>query len=1130
MRLNRLGLVRYGRFQDAIIPLVRPNDGDPDVTLIYGPNEAGKTTAFEAFLEFLFGIRARNHPYSFRFKRSELLVGASLDIPGKGELELIRSGSKSGSLCDASGRPVDETILSSALHGLSREAFTERFSLDEAGLREGGARIAQAKGDLGQLLHAGVSGLTGIASVLDRLEEDGAAFHKKGGRSTTLQIAKKRLAEISNTVREAALTPEKDRLLRGARRATQAALKEAETARDLARQRMEAGRAAAFWFEKGVEIERVDRELASYPAGPDLPPGASIAISAAATDLERSRERQTEASAKIIRLEETLADNPKDPVAAGLQAELAWLDGEAFDGAPLKDRATAAKADLGRRIEERDQLWADLESIRERAFPKAKSIDAFVLSDQELADLDQALRRAQKTTQEALATVGEAKRSSEKLGAAPPKPVDLTKLRAAHHAWEEARDLSAIKAQLSQAERALQDVTATLPSNWQRFVEQGLPAAETLQGLQRAHADQRNELAAAKKSLEAAENDVREQSALLEAEETAQDGADASDLAETRRRRDTSWAAHRATLSEETALDFEKAMHADDAARLHFTATAEARERRASRRANLALAKARRESAQSAFDVLKTQFEALSRQIEAAEKALGLPKGGAVEALLPRLDALERAASARVHLSETMKEFDAAKAVSEAAFDQLRMAAVDAEIAHKDEDLTSSIGQALALEGSAKATWESWQTDAEQVAELEEAAAVAQGAQEDAARALLALSSQLPLQSPSNLELETCLPALREAQRLHGLWRALTERIAGMEGALAALEASVARMAALMGTKGETLDILAEAQKRTAKAREASVQREAAHSSLDEERGSLSKAQVREKEAREALERLFAGQGAEELLPPERLELLTTRDELRKAVTRAQEERQASKSAIDPALFDEELADLPDAARAGALEQALEEAQAARDAARDADQEAKRQIQEAYERAEPDALITEQATILEELRDGARRAATARLGALAARSALRSLAEERRSTMLKDVEHAFVAMTTPKWSGVTLWSQEQGERLAGILADGTAVSAEDMSTGTMGQLYFALRFAGYKAFAESAGPLPMVLDDIMETFDDARAASALKLCAEVGRIGQAIMFTHHSHLVELAREVIPGVGVVSMPE
>lgn len=94
MRLNRLDLIRYGRFSDAQIVLPNPTGDAADVTVIYGPNEAGKSTAFTAYLELLFGMKARDHPYDFRFKRSDLLVGAELELPNHGRVVLQRNGKK----------------------------------------------------------------------------------------------------------------------------------------------------------------------------------------------------------------------------------------------------------------------------------------------------------------------------------------------------------------------------------------------------------------------------------------------------------------------------------------------------------------------------------------------------------------------------------------------------------------------------------------------------------------------------------------------------------------------------------------------------------------------------------------------------------------------------------------------------------------------------------------------------------------------------------------------------------------------------------------------------------------------------------------------------------------------------
>ncbi len=51
--------------------------------------------------------------------------------------------------------------------------------------------------------------------------------------------------------------------------------------------------------------------------------------------------------------------------------------------------------------------------------------------------------------------------------------------------------------------------------------------------------------------------------------------------------------------------------------------------------------------------------------------------------------------------------------------------------------------------------------------------------------------------------------------------------------------------------------------------------------------------------------------------------------------------------------------------------------------------------------------------------------------------------------------------------------------------------------------------------------MPLVLDDILVHFDDDRAQAALKVLAETSTLTQVLFFTHHSRLLELAREVVP---------
>lgn len=74
-----------------------------------------------------------------------------------------------------------------------------------------------------------------------------------------------------------------------------------------------------------------------------------------------------------------------------------------------------------------------------------------------------------------------------------------------------------------------------------------------------------------------------------------------------------------------------------------------------------------------------------------------------------------------------------------------------------------------------------------------------------------------------------------------------------------------------------------------------------------------------------------------------------------------------------------------------------------------------------------------------------------------------------------------------------------------------------MSEGTRDQLYLALRFAGLELHLEDHEPMPMILDDLLVHFDDARATHALGAMAKLAERSQVLLFTHHAHVVELAK-------------
>src|SRR5690606_36002575 len=93
--------------------------------------------------------------------------------------------------------------------------------------------------------------------------------------------------------------------------------------------------------------------------------------------------------------------------------------------------------------------------------------------------------------------------------------------------------------------------------------------------------------------------------------------------------------------------------------------------------------------------------------------------------------------------------------------------------------------------------------------------------------------------------------------------------------------------------------------------------------------------------------------------------------------------------------------------------------------------------------------------------------------------------------------------------------------LRAVRTDGATLGVQALSYGTADLLYLALRLAALELRAATADPMPLVLDDVLVSADDARARAALRALAEFADAHQVLLFTHDRHLVDLAREAIP---------
>jgi uncharacterized protein YhaN len=172
------------------------------------------------------------------------------------------------------------------------------------------------------------------------------------------------------------------------------------------------------------------------------------------------------------------------------------------------------------------------------------------------------------------------------------------------------------------------------------------------------------------------------------------------------------------------------------------------------------------------------------------------------------------------------------------------------------------------------------------------------------------------------------------------------------------------------------------------------------------------------------------------------------------------------------------------------------------------------------------ALLAEQRkTVLLEIEDDARRNLTLRAGIMAVEAALRRYRDTHRSSMMERASEGFEMLTGGAYAGLVARPEKDHEVLFAQAQNGALKPVETLSKGTAFQLYLALRVAGYHEFARSRAPVPFIADDIMETFDNTRAAQSFRLLAEMSKVGQVIYLTHHQHLCDIARTVCPDVTV-----
>lgn len=1119
MRIDRLGLVRYGHFTDTSVAFAPPSAGASDLHVVYGPNEAGKSTLFSAWLDLLFGIPTRT-AYNFLHDNRSLRIEGEVSHAG-GTLSIARLKGSTNTLLDATtDAPLSQASLGAALGGLDRDAYTTMFSLDDDTLETGGESILDSKGDLGQLLFSASAGLTELSEALRALHDEGAKWFKPAGRKHQLAEMKTRLNDLAAQRKAVDLQVSAWRKLTQAHAQAEAGYREAAARRSQTQAKLEQMRRDLDAAPMLLRLHKLQVRLADLPAVQPLPANWREALPdwmREEAELAALLPEVTQARAEATR---ALAQLHDDPAALAILPRLEILEGQF--GAISRQQA-----DLPKRRDELAELQAQMTRLAERLErPDVTASNAHLAPNvsQRLSELIESHAVLLSAEQSAKAELDKARMGIQGLrdGAAP----DESALARLAPLVEELRRADLLRAKadataiLENAQTTFARASAALVP-WQGDAAQlaalDLPSPDSLRAQDNALAQSMRDARDAGAELARLQGVV----ARLEGELGRAEAVSPVDAAATRATRDAAWARHLALLTKDSAYAFETAMRADDAlsaARLEQARVAERLVTLHQEQAAVSLAEKQWNAAEQQVIEMQERVRAfwarlgvkdesrsiadlidwLARRDKALDADTALQAAQAAQhALHDRLQGAEQALlAALAALGRSMQGADYATLLAEA---EAVLAA--AETMRQSARLRIEFETRQAGFSQAQAEREEWQAEWDR----------------------LCATSWIGTPAPTPAEMRALLAVVADLAALAPQAEALSRRIARIEEDIAAFHTDLSQIARHLdeAPAPDVLVLWPRLRHRLKLAQETETVRTRLQTDAARAQGRLDDLGQREARLASAIAPVQAHFTTQSLAQiAQQIDAITRASELTEEISGLRHDLAAHLHVTDPA---------PEIARLEAADPDLTRAEAETLAATlDAQDSALRtayaelaQAEKVLENTGHDGaaarLEAERQTLLLQIKDEAAQFMARQAGVIAVEQALRLYRDTHRSAMMGRAADAFAMLTAGRYTGLSTQPDGRGEILIAQHATGAGKPVDTLSKGTRFQLYLALRAAGYLELATTRPSVPFIADDIMETFDDTRAEAAFRMLAQMAQHGQVIYLTHHAHLCEIAQ-------------
>ena len=1153
MRLISLDLIAYGNFTDR--RLVFPED--KGLHVIYGPNEAGKSTCMRALRGLLYGIPETTLD-DFLHESKRLRVGGVLLRSDGERLSVVRRKGRKDTLLGSNGQPIAEDTLRSFLGGVDRETFIRVFGMSREELLTGGRAIMEGKGSVGESLFAAGLGGADLKGLLGALESEAQELFKPGGSLPKLNSEARAYKDLKTQIRELSLPAKewedleievstlenrssqiKEQIARMAadvdhlKRLRDAMPVFAEL-KDYRKKRADLGEVKV--FREGFSTERIRNQSDNARALSDEKTAqqrieeidAEIGTLLLPEDLlaqEKTVQGLVEELGSVLKAQKDLPrvqgqELEANHAAKGILAEI--RPDLSIESAGVL-RLTVDRIDRIRRLaEEHGKLTIRRQSAAERVSEYARK----------LAEAQGNLAR-----QPEMRDVSELERSVVIVR----RRGDLEKAYAdakyaAHSVREDAQ--TALKA-LTLWSGTLEDLEA-LP----------LPPEKTVDEFEEAFDAVDDGLRKAREGSADTKGKIGEIDSNLRTLKLAGEPPTEDDLTASREHRERGWALVRSAWLEgkrdeaaEAALDpslpldkaYEKSVLTADGAADRMRREAESVAHKAE------LLAARKFQEERAKDISRkiVMSEGKRKDLDKEWTARWTPAGiiplspremrawmASIKELTRRATEIRKLESQAVKIAEEIEECRSALLNRLAALKEItppEKSLLEALLLKAEEIVRSEKDLKVRRESILKEIEEAVKENAKAGEEERKVTKAFARWEESWADSLKGLSEGLPV-SAAALFLDRCSALskkLDDAEKDKG-------RIEAMKKDIQEFEKKVAGFTARYAPDFSGLPIdqaVREVSSRVSKAKADAASRAKLSNERSSRKKDLNKAKetIRQTSERLAALRREAGCETDEELPEAEARSDSARfldrkiDELTRQVLvfaagSKLEEFAGEAEREDPDQIRQKLAkveaDFSEAQEEfGRVRQSLG-ASSERLRAMDGRGLAAEAAQEAHE-------------TLSSLRQNAEKYLRLRLGSKILQAEIERYREKSQGPVLRRAAELFALVTEKRFVGLEPdYGSGDEPVLVGVRENGEKVALAGMSDGTQDQLYLALRLASLEKFSAEGEPLPLLVDDALVNFDDARARAALRVLGDWAASTQVIFFTHHQHMVHLAGEAV----------